>query len=168
VFSLDDIGIFEEIPETGTTLSQNACIKAKEAFSICGLNVFSDDTGLEVEALNGAPGVYSARYAGPAKLAKDNMDKLLAELKDKQNRKARFVTVICLIYEGREFLFEGELRGEIGHSLKGDNGFGYDPVFIPENQSKTLAELSSEEKNKISHRAKAIEALKAFLVKNCL
>jgi XTP/dITP diphosphohydrolase len=163
VYSLNDIGIVEEIPETGTTLKENALIKAQACFDICNLNVFADDTGLEVEALNGEPGVFSARYAGHEKSASSNMAKLIQQLEPHQNKKARFVTWICLIIKKEIFFFEGELKGEIISELRGTNGFGYDPIFIPEGESITLAEMSSAEKNRISHRAKALFKMKLFL-----
>ncbi len=163
VYSLNDIGIIEEIPETGVTLKENSFIKAQACSKITGLNVFADDTGLEVEALNGEPGVYSARYAGPEKLAWKNMEKLITELSDKSNKKARFVSWICLIINNETYYFEGELKGTIISEMKGVNGFGYDPIFVPEGETRTLAEMSSEEKNKISHRAIALNKMKAFL-----
>ncbi len=166
VYSLNDIGIIEEIPETGETLKENSLIKAKACFDITGLNVFADDTGLEVEALNGAPGVYSARYAGPEKLAWKNMEKLIEALSDKTNKNARFVSWICLIYNNNTYYFEGELKGTIINEMRGVNGFGYDPIFIPEGETRTLAEMSSEEKNNISHRAIAMEKMKEFLLLN--
>ncbi len=163
VYSLNDIGIIEEIPETGETLKENSFIKAQACAKITGLNVFADDTGLEVEALNGEPGVYSARYAGPEKLAWKNMEKLISELSNKSNKKARFVSWICLIINNQTFYFEGELKGTIISEMKGVNGFGYDPIFVPEGETRTLAEMSSEEKNRISHRAIALQKMKDFL-----
>lgn len=163
VFSLTDVGIFEEIQETGTSLSENAIIKAKAAYDLTKLSVFADDTGLECEALQGAPGVYSARYAGPGKSALANMERLLNELEGKGSRNARFFTCICLILDGQTKLFEGELRGTIGHEMRGEKGFGYDPLFIPEGETRTLAEMSEAEKNTISHRARALEKMRIFL-----
>lgn len=163
VHSLNDIGIFEEIPETGITLKENASIKARACYDLTGLHVFADDTGLEVEALNGEPGVFSARYAGPEKLAWKNMEKLMNELEAHENKKARFVTFISLIVNQEEYFFEGEINGTIIHEMRGSNGFGYDPIFVPDGETRTLAEMSSEEKNKISHRAKALEKMKSFL-----
>jgi XTP/dITP diphosphohydrolase len=163
VYSLNDIGIIEEIPETGETLKENSFIKAQACEKITGLNVFADDTGLEVEALNGEPGVYSARYAGPEKLAWKNMEKLIFALSDKSNKKARFVSWICLIINNQTYYFEGELKGTIISEMKGINGFGYDPIFVPEGETRTLAEMSSEEKNNISHRAIALQKMKDFL-----
>ena len=163
VHSLNDIGIFEEIPETGITLKENASIKARACYDLTGLHVFADDTGLEVEALNGEPGVFSARYAGPEKLAWKNMEKLMNELEAHENKKARFVTFISLIINQEEYFFEGEINGTIIHEMRGSNGFGYDPIFVPEGETRTLAEMSPDEKNKISHRAKALEKMKSFL-----
>lgn len=161
--SLGDIHDSTDIPETGTTLEENALIKARFVYTKFNQNCFADDTGLEVEALNGAPGVYSARYAGEPKSDEKNMIKLLEELKNKTNRKAHFKCVIALILNGKEILFEGILKGEILPEKSGTNGFGYDPIFLPENSSKTLAEMSMEEKNKISHRAIAVKKLVEFL-----
>lgn len=161
--SLGDIHDSTDIPETGTTLEENALIKAWFVYTKFNQNCFADDTGLEVEALNGAPGVYSARYAGEPKSDEKNMIKLLEELKNKTNRKAHFKCVIALILNGKEILFEGILKGEILPEKSGTNGFGYDPIFLPENSSKTLAEMSMEEKNKISHRAIAVKKLVEFL-----
>lgn len=161
--SLGDIHDSTDIPETGTTLEENALIKARFVYTKFNQNCIADDTGLEVEALNGAPGVYSARYAGEPKSDEKNMIKLLEELKNKTNRKAHFKCVIALILNGKEILFEGILKGEILPEKSGTNGFGYDPIFLPENSSKTLAEMSMEEKNKISHRAIAVKKLVEFL-----
>jgi len=161
--SLHAIGCNEEIPETGNTLEENARIKARYVWETYRVDCFADDTGLEVEALGGAPGVYSARYAGPQKNPADNMALLLSELEDKTNRRARFRTVICLIREGKESLFEGIVNGEIIEQARGAEGFGYDPIFVPEGFSKTFAEMSMDEKNTISHRGRAIASLAAFL-----
>jgi XTP/dITP diphosphohydrolase len=163
--SLGDLKDSTDIPETGSTLEENALLKARYVYSKFNQNCFADDTGLEVEALNGAPGVYSARYAGEPKSDEKNMIKLLEELKNKTNRKAHFKCVIALILDGKEILFEGILNGEIIPEKSGTNGFGYDPVFLPENSLKTLAEMSMEEKNKISHRAIAVKKLVEFLNK---
>ncbi|MFN4083191.1 MAG: RdgB/HAM1 family non-canonical purine NTP pyrophosphatase [Bacteroidia bacterium] len=163
ISTLYDIGITEEIPETGQTLEENAIQKAREVFKLTNLNCFADDTGLEVEVLNNAPGVYSARYAGQQKNSSDNINLLLSQMQNETNRNARFKTVICLILDGKEYLFEGILNGVITHTPSGSNGFGYDPIFMPEGFSKTLAEISLEEKNKISHRAKAFILLKNFI-----
>jgi XTP/dITP diphosphohydrolase len=162
ILSLKDIGATGEIPETADTIEGNARIKARFVFENFKLDCFSDDTGLEVEALNGRPGVYSARYAGEDSNAEANMDKLLSELKGKTKRKARFKTVIALIYKGEEHLFEGIINGSIAEEKKGNQGFGYDPIFIPEGFDQTFAELSSEIKNNISHRAIALEKMGAF------
>jgi XTP/dITP diphosphohydrolase len=161
--SLHAIGCNEEIPETGNTLEENARIKARYVWETYRVDCFADDTGLEVEALGGAPGVYSARYAGPQKNPADNMALLLSELVDKTNRRARFRTVICLIRDGKESLFEGIVNGEIIEQARGAEGFGYDPIFVPEGFSKTFAEMSMDEKNTISHRGRAIASLAAFL-----
>jgi XTP/dITP diphosphohydrolase len=160
---LADIGCDVDIPETADTLEGNAIMKAKYIHDHFAENCFADDTGLEVEALNNAPGVYSARYAGPGRNAADNMHKLLEELKSKDNRKARFRTVICLMIRGEEYIFEGIVEGTISAIPRGEGGFGYDPVFIPEGESRTFAQMSLEEKNNMSHRGKAIAALKKFL-----
>lgn len=164
VRSLIDLGYTNDIPETGNTLEENALIKARHVFQLSGKNCFADDTGLEVAALNGEPGVYSARYAGEHKNDSDNIDLLLQKLKDKPNRKAHFRTVIALIFDGKEYLFEGIARGEIGTEKKGSGGFGYDPVFKPENYELTFAQMLLEEKNKISHRARAFAQMKTFLM----
>jgi XTP/dITP diphosphohydrolase len=163
LLGLSDIGCTDELPETQATLEGNARQKARYVYDKFGVSCFADDTGLEVEALNGAPGVYSARYAGPACRAEDNMAKLLNELKGQQNRKARFRTVICLVLEGEEHYFEGIAEGEITMEKSGTEGFGYDPIFSPTGHSRTFAEMTLEEKNVISHRAKAVEKLAAFL-----
>ncbi|HKL67906.1 MAG TPA: RdgB/HAM1 family non-canonical purine NTP pyrophosphatase [Bacteroidales bacterium] len=158
-------GIREDIPEKENTIKGNALAKAKYVNERTGSNVFADDTGLEVEALDGAPGVHSARYAGPGKNSDDNIEKLLDELKDKENRKARFMTVVALIYNNREYFFEGTIGGRIITGKRGKAGFGYDPVFIPDNEELTFAEMPPEKKNIISHRAIAVNKLKAFLNK---
>lgn len=163
VYGLRESGIIEDIPETGATLEENAKIKARFINKKYGKNCFADDTGLEVEALNGAPGVYSARYAGPQCDFKDNNEKLLAELSEVNNRKARFRTVICLILDGKEVLFEGVCSGEVLVSYQGKEGFGYDPLFRPHGHSKSFAEMSMEAKNEISHRGLAVQKLIAFL-----
>jgi XTP/dITP diphosphohydrolase len=163
LLGLGDIGCTDELPETQATLEGNARQKARYVFDKFGVSCFADDTGLEVDALNGAPGVYSARYAGPACRAEDNMVKLLNELKGKSNRKARFRTVICLVRAGEEHYFEGMAEGEITMEKSGAEGFGYDPIFRPVGHSRTFAEMTLEEKNVISHRAKAVEKLAAFL-----
>ena len=161
--SLDDIGFHDEIEETGKTLEENALIKARLIYDKFNENCFADDTGLEVECLDGAPGVYSARFAGNQKNAGDNMDKLLDLLKNKPNRKAQFRTIIALIIDGNEHLFEGIIKGEILRKKRGDEGFGYDPVFSPDGYDQSLAELPLKEKNEISHRARALKKLNKFL-----
>lgn len=165
VLSLKDIGDDTDIPETGITLEENAMLKADYLWKTYQYNCFADDTGLEVEALDNAPGVYSARYAGEQKSAVDNMHKLLHELEGKDNRKARFRTVIALIEDGKRYLFEGIVNGVITTSPRGDSGFGYDPVFQPAGYDQTFAELGLDEKNIISHRAKAVQELALFLRK---
>lgn len=164
--SLEDIGCTEEIAETSKTLEGNASQKAHYIYDNYGLNCFADDTGLEVEALNMAPGVYSARYAGPQRNSIDNMNRLLAELDKIKNRKARFRTVISLIINGNEMLFEGIVDGEILHQPIGQLGFGYDPVFKPEGFSTSFAEMDLVLKNSISHRGKAFEKLIHYLKNN--
>ena len=165
IISLEAIGCTEDIPETADTIEGNAILKANYITSKYGYNCFADDTGLEVDALNGAPGVYSARYAGEQKDANDNMDKLLSELKDTINRNANFKTVICLNLNGTQQLFTGIIKGTIIDKKIGTNGFGYDPIFIAEGHQKTFAELSLEEKATISHRGIAVAQLIAFLSK---
>jgi XTP/dITP diphosphohydrolase len=166
IISLEDIGCTEDIPETAETIEGNAILKANYVTEKYGYNCFADDTGLEVNALNGAPGVYSARYAGEQKDANDNMDKLLSELKDKTNRNANFKTVICLNFNGTQQLFTGIINGKIIDEKIGTNGFGYDPIFIAEEHHKTFAELSLEEKATISHRGIAVQQLIRYLSKN--
>lgn len=165
IISLEDIGCTEDIPETAETIEGNAILKANYITSNYGYNCFADDTGLEVDALNGAPGVYSARYAGGQKDANDNMDKLLLELKDKSNRKANFKTVICLNLNGTQHLFTGIITGKIIDEKIGTNGFGYDPIFVADGFDKTFAELRMEEKSTISHRGIAVKDLILFLQK---
>ncbi len=164
--SLKDIGCLEEIPETSDTIEGNALQKARYVYEKYKQDCFSEDTGLEVEALNGAPGVYSARYAGKEKSAEANMEKVLKELEGIENRSARFKTIIALILDGKEYLFEGIVEGKILQEKKGKDGFGYDPIFMPENYDQSYAEMSLEEKNKMSHRAQAVDKLKAFLDNN--
>ena len=166
VVSLAEINCFDDIPETAETLEGNALIKARYIHQKYGCDCFADDTGLEVEALNGAPGVYSARYAGEAHDAQANMKKLLNELGQNANRKACFRTVIALIVDDKEYYFEGRVDGSISLNPKGSAGFGYDPVFIPNGYEQSFAELGIEIKNKISHRALAVEKLVAFLANN--
>ena len=163
IVSLESIGCLEEIPETSETIEGNAILKANYVTQNYGFDCFADDTGLEVEALNGEPGVYSARYAGEQRNADDNMNKLLTELADKTNRIAQFKTVIALNLKGKQYLFTGIASGEIIKEKIGLGGFGYDPIFKPTNFDETFAELSLEVKNEISHRGKATKALLDFL-----
>lgn len=163
LISLKDINWLDDIEETAVTLEGNALIKARTIFEATGNNVFADDTGLEVTALNMEPGVKTARYAGPQKDADDNMDKLLFNLQSKEDRTAQFRAVIALIWEGQEYLFEGIIKGTIATQKIGSDGFGYDPIFIPENYDATFAQLSDDIKNKISHRFRSIEAMRSFL-----
>ena len=164
LLSMKDIHCHADIPETADTLEGNALLKARYIFENYNMDCFADDTGLEVEALDGAPGVYSARYAGgEGHDAQANMLKLLHELEGKENRKAQFRTAISLILDGKEYLFEGVIKGEIIREKRGDSGFGYDPVFKPEGYERTFAELGNDIKNKISHRALAVQKLCEFL-----
>ena len=163
VQTLADLGHDDEIKETATSLEGNSFIKAETVFKRYGHVVISDDSGLEVDALNGAPGVYSARYAGDPRNDQRNTEKLLDELQGASNRKAQFRTVITLMNTENSFQFEGIVKGTIAKSPRGEAGFGYDPVFIPEGVQQTFAELAANEKNKISHRANAIEKLLHFL-----
>lgn len=163
LLSLKDIQCNADIPETADTLEGNARQKAQYIYNNYGMNCFADDTGLEVEALNGAPGVFSARYAGDGHDSEANMQKLLQELEGKENRKAQFRTAICLIMDGKEYLFEGIVKGKIINEKRGGAGFGYDPIFVPEGYDLTFAELGNDIKNTISHRARAVEKLCTFL-----
>ncbi len=163
VLSLGDINCNDDIPETGTTLEENALIKARWISSKYGCNCFADDTGLEVEALNGAPGVYSARYAGDECNSQANMHKLLDNLTENNNRNAQFRTVIALIINGEEKLFDGVVKGTISEKQMGETGFGYDPIFIPKGYNISFAQMSSNEKNSISHRYIATEKLSNYL-----
>ncbi|SHO62225.1 non-canonical purine NTP diphosphatase [Algoriphagus zhangzhouensis] len=163
IVSLEDIGCHEELPETGDTLEFNAFQKARHVKDHYGVDCFADDTGLEVEALDGAPGVYSGRYAGEPRSDERNIDKLLDSMTGKENRQARFRTVIALLLDGKEYQFDGIAKGEILDHRVGEKGFGYDPVFRPEGYELTFAEISLEDKNKISHRGKAVKALVEFL-----
>lgn len=164
VLSLGQAGLEQEIPEPFETLQQNAQVKAETIHHLSGgENCFSEDTGLEVDALGGAPGVHSARYAGEPVSYSQNTRKLLRALADSDNRRARFITVICLIWQGREYYFEGRCEGQILRSPGGTAGFGYDPVFKPDGSDKSFAEMSPEEKNSFSHRRKASDLLIAFL-----
>ena len=163
LLSLKDIGCFEEIPEEQPSVEGNARQKALFVYEKYNYPCFADDTGLEVDALNGEPGVFSARYAGPEKDANANMDKVLERLQKINNRKARFRTVIALITAGVEKQFEGVVEGEITRGKRGDSGFGYDPVFLPDGFNKTFAEMDLSTKNKISHRGRAVQKLVQYL-----
>lgn len=166
ILSLADINCHDDIPETANTLEGNALIKARWVKERYGYDCFADDTGLEVEALDGAPGVHTARYAYPDRHDPEaNTQKLLASLKNATNRKAQFRTAIALILNGEEHVFEGVVRGEIATEKRGTEGFGYDPVFIPENTDRTFAELGTDVKNQISHRARAVAKLVEYLSK---
>ena len=163
LLSLKDINCFDEIDETETTLEGNAKLKANYITQKFGYNCFADDTGLEVESLDGKPGVYSARFAGEPVNSENNMQKLLSELKNKENRKAQFRTAICLNIDDKQYLFEGICKGEILTKKEGEKGFGYDPIFKPQGYDISFAEMSSTAKNKISHRGIAIKKLVEFL-----
>ena len=162
--SLTDINFHDEIDETGKTFEENALLKAKTIFDKTNKNIFADDSGLVVDALDGAPGVYSARYAGTGKEA-DNVAKALKELEGKTNRKAYFISIFCLILNGKEYFFEGKVNGTISTEIRGEDGFGYDPIFIPDGYSKSFAQMTAEEKNNISHRGLAVKKLSDFLTK---
>jgi len=163
LLTLNDIGCTEDIEETGSTFEENAAIKSQYVYNKYHLNCFGDDSGLVIDGLNGEPGVYSARYAGEHGNHAANIKKVLAGLEGVENRKARFVTVISLMWEGREHVFEGTVEGTIRHETRGTGGFGYDPIFQPDGYDVTFAEMSMENKNKISHRARAMEKLIGFL-----
>ena len=163
VVSLEDIGIYEDIAETADTLEGNALLKARYVFERTQSDCFADDTGLEVDELDGAPGVYSARYAGENASFDDNMDKLIDTLRGTENRKARFRTVIALIFKGNEYLFEGRVDGIILKEKAGSHGFGYDPIFLPEGFEKSFAEMDPIQKNAISHRGRSVQKLINFL-----
>ncbi len=163
VKTLQDLNCDDDIPETGDTLEENALIKARYVYQKFGVACFADDTGLEVEALNGKPGVLSARYAGEAKNADDNMNLLLHQLQNITNRNARFRTVIALIIDGRELLFEGIVNGVILEEKTGTEGFGYDPIFKPNESADSFAEMNLDDKNKISHRGRAIAKLVHYI-----
>jgi XTP/dITP diphosphohydrolase len=163
IFTLQEVGIDIDIPEPHDTLEANATEKSSTIYKLTNEAVFSEDTGLEVHALGGAPGVKSARYAGEGRNMQDNIDKLLQELKDKPSRTAQFRTVVSLIIGGKEYQFEGICKGHITHEMDGSNGFGYDPVFIPEGSNATFANMDIAEKNKFSHRKKAVQKLIDFL-----
>ncbi len=166
IVSLEDIGCTEDIPETANTIEENAVLKANYITENYGFNCFADDSGLEIDALNGEPGVYSARYAGEPKDDSKNIDKVLDRLKDITNRKANFKTVICLNLNGNQHLFTGIVNGKIIENRVGDNGFGYDPIFIADGYLKTFAELTLVEKSEISHRAIAVRKLINYLQNN--
>jgi len=161
--SLKDIGCEEEIPEIEPTLEGNALLKARYVKENYGLDCFSEDTGLEIKALNGEPGVYTARYAGEEKDPQANMDKALRLLQEKENRSAQFRTVVALILDGKEHLFEGVAKGTIAEEKQGEKGFGYDPIFVPEGYKESFAQMDADLKNSLSHRGKAIRKLQAFL-----
>ena len=163
VLSLSDINCHDDIPETGTTLEENALIKARWVSEKYNCNCFADDTGLEVTALGGAPGVYSARYAGEECHSVANMEKLLQNLTEKTDRSAQFRTVIALIINGEEILFDGVVKGSITTEKSGDSGFGYDPIFVPEGYDISFAQMGNKEKNSISHRFRATEKLSKYL-----
>ena len=164
LLSLKDIDCNDDIPETADTLEGNALLKARYIYDKYGVDCFADDTGLEVEALNGAPGIYSARYAGgDGHDSEANMKKLIANLEGINNRKAQFRTVVAMILDGKEYLFEGIVKGSIIEDKRGTTGFGYDPIFIPEGYEQTFAELGDEVKNQISHRSRAVHKLCKFL-----
>lgn len=165
VLSLNDINCHDDIPETAETLQGNALIKARYIYNKYGIDCFADDTGLEVDALNGEPGVYSARYAGEQHCSEDNMNKLLQNLTGKTNRNAQFRTVIALIINGEETLFDGIVKGTISKEKTGDSGFGYDPIFVPEDHTESFAQMDSKQKNKISHRYRAVVKLCDYLKK---
>ena len=163
VVGLKEMGLYDDIAETGTMLEENALIKSQYIYQKTGLSCFADDTGLEVDALNGRPGVYSARYAGEQATAEANMQKLLSELEDQKNRSACFRTVISLIFSGEEYFFEGKVVGEILCQKTGDDGFGYDPIFKPIEYDQSFAEMTMKQKNEISHRGMAVKKLLHFL-----
>ena len=163
LFSLNDIGCTEDIPEPWPSMEENALAKARYVYENFRKDCFADDSGLEVMALDGKPGVFSARYAGPAKNSLDNMNKLLAQMVGITQREARFRAVMALIIDGKEFLFEGTVNGKIAPQPKGDGGFGYDPVFIPDGYDQTFGELPPEIKNTMSHRFRALEKVLEFL-----
>lgn len=163
LLSLEDIDCMEDIPETADTIKGNAIQKAQYVYEKYGFNCFADDTGLEIEALNGEPGVYSARYAGEQKNANDNMDKVLKKLEGISNRNAQFKTVIALIINGKTTCFEGTIKGDVTTTKSGSEGFGYDPIFKPEGFNITFSEMKLDEKNKISHRGRATQKLINYL-----
>lgn len=164
IISLNDLQYFDEIPETGLTLKENALQKAQFVHQRFGIDCFADDTGLEIEALGGEPGVFSARYAGEGKSFEDNMNKVLCKLEGEKNRKAKFTTVIALIMKEKHYFFEGYVEGVILNEKKGIAGFGYDPIFLPNGYNSTFAQMSMDVKNRISHRAIATKKLIDFLM----
>lgn len=166
LLSLEEIGCYEDVPETQETIEGNAIQKATYIKEKYGYDCFADDTGLEVDILDGAPGVYSARYAGEQRSSEDNIQKILKNMDNATNRKAQFKTVIALEFKGNQHLFTGICKGEITHQKIGDHGFGYDPIFKAEGYDQTFAEISLEEKNKIGHRGKAVQLLINFLNSN--
>jgi XTP/dITP diphosphohydrolase len=166
IISLESIGCLEDIPETADTIEGNAIMKANYITEKYGYDCFADDTGLEVDSLNGEPGVYSARYAGEKRSSEDNMDKLLLNLENSTNRNAQFKTVITLNLKGKQYLFTGIAKGEITLEKNGNQGFGYDPIFRPQGHQETFAQLSLDTKNRISHRGKATQELISFLNQN--
>ena len=163
VVGLKEMGLHDEITETGTILEENALIKSQYFYQKTGLSCFADDTGLEVDALDGRPGVYSARYAGEHATAEENMQKLLSEMEGQKNRNAHFRTVISLILNAEEYFFEGEVKGKILYQKTGDDGFGYDPIFKPIGYDQSFAEMTMKQKNEISHRGVAVKKLIGFL-----
>ena len=168
LFSLSDIGLNQEIPENEKTIKKNAMFKAKFVNIQTGKNVFADDTGLEIDSLNGEPGVYSARYSGVERNSDKNIELVLTKLKNKSNRNSRFKTIISLILDGKSVNFEGVVEGKITEEKRGSNGFGYDPIFQPDGYASTFGEMSLEEKNKISHRSIAINKMVQYLKENNL
>ena len=168
LFSLSDIGLNQEIPENEKTIKKNAIFKAKFVNTQTGKNVFADDTGLEIDSLNGEPGVYSARYSGVERNSDKNIELVLTKLKNKSNRNSRFKTIISLIIDGKSVNFEGVVEGKITEEKRGSNGFGYDPIFQPNGYSSTFGEMSLKEKNKISHRSIAINKMVQYLKENNL
>ncbi len=168
LFSLSDIGLNQEIPENEKTIKKNAMFKAKFVNTQTGKNVFADDTGLEIDSLNGEPGVYSARYSGVDRNSDKNIELVLRKLKNKANRNSRFKTIISLIIDGKSVNFEGVVEGKITEEKRGSNGFGYDPIFQPNGYSSTFGEMSLKDKNKISHRSIAINKMVQYLKENNL
>ena len=168
LFSLSDIGLNQEIPENEKTIKKNAMFKAKFVNTQTGKNVFADDTGLEIDSLNGEPGVYSARYSGFERNSDKNIELVLTKLKNKTNRNSRFKTIISLIIDGKSVNFEGVVEGKITEEKRGSNGFGYDPIFQPSGYASTFGEMSLKEKNKISHRSIAINKMVQYLKQNNL